>query len=693
MKKKEIEKIPFVGGTKAGKKYLNTISAFIQEIKEERHLFVEVYENRKGKRQIPWIRMVFTEKDWGFYYPESGIWSAAGLEKEKRKIQYTFAAKTNKAYITETEIDRIWSFNSCKWLDKKFHSWMDVLESLINDVRSERTQKRSANRKLRLDERIQNTPPLPTDLQEWAGRNLFSDEHFLYYKRHGRYADIACSACGHVTTMAIKRGESFKSQFETVIDPPVNNNPGTCPYCKALGTYKAQGKTKGVYGKGKYCFVAQPYKTNGAVIRYVEIEKIYRLDTMAEERREIMLEAKESYITTEIARTYLEEGKRPQTDYHKYSSYTGEFWDDCNLQGMNSIRISEAKVYEKSYEWLKGTFLQYSGAKEYSRFEPTYNLTGYLQKYLQWPQIEILSKMGLHKIARAMISGYNGISLDQNATHPEDFLRIRKERIQNLIAVEGNASYLKIWQMERRENIHLSEKETIFLVESTLPERDIAEVLKYTTVTKFMHRMENYAGVDVPDSFIEQQLCGHAAGVLRVTCSLYIDYLHMRIQREYDLTNQIYLFPRDLQAAHDRMVLETNQEKIEKRNREVNEKYPNIRKNYRKLRNRYFFEDEVYLIRPARSAEEIVTEGRTLHHCVGGDNYLDKHDTGESTILFLRLKKQPESPYITVEIRRNTILQWYGIRDTKPDQIAIEKWLKKYIGVLKEKQEILAVTA
>jgi hypothetical protein len=693
MKKKEIEKIPFAGGTKAEKRYLNTISAFIQEIKEERHLFVEVYENRKGKRQIPWIRMVFTEKDWGFYYSESGIWSAAGLEKEKRKIQYTFAAKTNKAYITETEIDRIWSFNSCKWLDKKFHSWMDVLESLINDIRSERTQKRSANRKLRLDERIQNTPPLPTDLQEWAGRNLFSDEHFLYYKRHGRYADIACSACGHVTTMAIKRGESFESQFETVIDPPVNNSPGTCPYCKALGTYKAQGKTKGVYGKGKYCFVAQPYKTNGAVIRYVEIEKIYRLDTMAEERREIMLEAKESYITTEIARTYLEKGKRPQTDYYKYSSYTGEFWDDCNLYGMNSIRISEAKVYEKSYEWLKGTFLQYSGAKEYSRFEPIYNLTGYLQKYVQWSQIEMLSKMGLHKIVRAMISGYSGIVLDQNATHPEDFLRIRKERIQNLIAVEGNAGYLKIWQMERRKDLHLSEKETIFLAESSMYESDIIEVLKYTTVTKFMHKIEKYAGIDIPDSFIEQQLCGHAAGVLRVTCSLYIDYLHMRIQREYDLTNQIYLFPRDLQAAHDRMVLETNQEKIEKRNREVSERYPNIRKNYRKLRNRYFFEDEVYLIRPARSAEEIVTEGRTLHHCVGGDNYLDKHDTGESTILFLRLKKQPETPYITVEIRRNTILQWYGSRDTKPDQINIEKWLKKYIGVLKEKQEILAVTA
>ena len=114
MKKKEIEKIPFAGGAKAGKKYLNTISAFVQEIKEERHLFVEVYENSKEKLQVPWIRMVFTEKDWRLYYPESGIWSAAGLEEEKRKIQHSFAAKTNKAYITETEIDRIWSFNSCR---------------------------------------------------------------------------------------------------------------------------------------------------------------------------------------------------------------------------------------------------------------------------------------------------------------------------------------------------------------------------------------------------------------------------------------------------------------------------------------------------------------------------------------------------------------------------------------------------
>lgn len=693
MKKKAIERVPFAGGTKAEKKYINTVSVFVQEIKEERHLFVEVYENRKGKLQVPWIRMVFTEKDWGFYYPESGIWSAAGLEEVERKLQYSLMPKANKTFITEKEIDQIWSINAHGYMNKKFHSWMDVLRNLIRDIRNERARKRSANRGLRLEERIQNTPALPTDLQEWAKKNLFFNEHFLYYKRHGRYADIACSACGHTSTVATRRSESFEGQFETVIEPPRNNFPGYCPHCKATGTYKALGKTRGVYGLGKYCFVAQPYKETGAVVRYVEIEKVYRLDTMAVGEKEVMLGAKESYITTEIARTYLEKGKRPQTDYHKYSSYDGEFWDDCNLYGMNHIQITAAEVYEKSYEWLKGTFLQYSGAKEYSRFEPKYNLMTYLQRYIQWPQMEMFSKMGLHKVVKEMLDGYREIVQDQNATHPEDFLGIRKERIRDLAAVEGNIQYLKIWQMERKENTHLSEKETIFLAESEIKERDIAEVLKYTTVAKFMHKMENYSGIDIPDSFAKQQLCGHATEALKVICNLYIDYLHMRIQGGYDLNNQIYLFPRDLQNAHDQMVLETNAEKFKKRNQEVGRKYPDIRKKYRKLRNRYFFEDEEYLIRPARSAEEIVSEGRFLHHCVGGDNYLDKHNTGVSTILFLRLQKQPEIPYITVEICKNKIVQWFGIRDTKPDQIVIEKWLKKYIKALKEKQEMLAITA
>lgn len=88
------------------------------------------------------------------------------------------------------------------------------------------------------------------------------------------------------------------------------------------------------------------------------------------------------------------------------------------------------------------------------------------------------------------------------------------------------------------------------------------------------------------------------------------------------------------------MIYGTKQNELNERLKSVKEKYPQIRKMYRTLRKKYFYEDEKYMTRPARSAEEIVVEGRILHHCVGGDGYLKNHNTGENIILMLR--KEPE---------------------------------------------------
>lgn len=177
---------------------------------------------------------------------------------------------------------------------------------------------------------------------------------------------------------------------------------------------------------------------------------------------------------------------------------------------------------------------------------------------------------------------------------------------------------------------------------------------------------------------------------LKQTARTYMDYLEMRLSLGYDLNNTVYQFPRDLKDAHDRMVAEANKDKADKRLKEAERRFPNIRSEYRKLRNEYLFEDDSYIIRPARSASEIVMEGRTLHHCVGGDNYLRKHNEGESYILMLRFKIAPEEPYITVEIesRRNRILQWYGNKDCKPDKKNMQKWLGNYTEQLRDKKKM-----
>ncbi len=682
MKKKDIEKVPYRTVQAAEVAYPYVAAAFLHEIKGEPHLFVELYKNEEGSFQIPEVRMIFTQNDWILYYPENDLWSEAGPGSVKDKMQERYTGKL-KAFLPEDEENMIWNFHDMG--KSRYYKWPYVLESLVNHIKARREARRNEKRKRKLKERADNTPPLPDDLEEWTEKRLFNQEHFLYYKRHGRYADIACSACGQVTEIATKRVETFVGQFEKIVIPR-NNEQGVCPNCGVHGTFKAQGKMKGVYALGKHCFVAQPYKENGVVVRYIHTEKIYRMDTSLEENRETMTGAGERLSITEISRTYLEKGKDPQTDYHKYSSFSGNFWDDCNLGGMSNISIHPALIYEKSYQALQNSFLRYSAAGLYGKQVRTYNLRDYLLRYMEWPQIEMLVKMGLYGVVDNMIKGYCGLIRLSHSKNPEEFLGIYKSRLRDLRKIQGDVEYLRTWQKEKRNGLRLTEKESVFLATTDPAAADLELALTCTTMIKLINKIEKYTGCQIPEHIGETWSECAEDNIRRIT-RLWFDYIHMRSDRGYNLRNQIFLFPRDLNRAHAQMVLETNKAKMEQRGKEADERFPKIKENYRRLRNSYFFEDDKYLIRPARTAREIVEEGCILHHCVGGNNYLNKHNNGESTILFLRKQENPKEPYITVEIRNDRILQWYGIKDTKPDKENIEKWLYKYTEMLTMKFE------
>ena len=54
--------------------------------------------------------------------------------------------------------------------------------------------------------------------------------------------------------------------------------------------------------------------------------------------------------------------------------------------------------------------------------------------------------------------------------------------------------------------------------------------------------------------------------------------------------------------------------------------------------------------------------------------------------MFLRKKDTQDIPYYTIEIRDKDIIQWYGVRDTKPDKKIIDEWLKQYAEQLNERK-------
>lgn len=84
MKKKAIEKIPYFGLKKTSRKkavkYIGVTAVKI--VGHEKHLFLEVYRNKKESKETPMVRIVLTKKDFGTYYPEKDTWTREKIEAE-----------------------------------------------------------------------------------------------------------------------------------------------------------------------------------------------------------------------------------------------------------------------------------------------------------------------------------------------------------------------------------------------------------------------------------------------------------------------------------------------------------------------------------------------------------------------------------------------------------------------------------
>lgn len=132
------------------------------------------------------------------------------------------------------------------------------------------------------------------------------------------------------------------------------------------------------------------------------------------------------------------------------------------------------------------------------------------------------------------------------------------------------------------------------------------------------------------------------------------DYWRMAEKLDMDLRQSVVRWPPNLMTAHDRAAAAI---KIEK-SRELQERFAEMTRRCQDLA----WEHDGICIRPAESVEELIKEGQTLHHCVGG--YGEAHANGK-IILFIRHTRRPERSWYTlnVDIYTKTILQNHGYRN------------------------------
>lgn len=98
-----------------------------------------------------------------------------------------------------------------------------------------------------------------------------------------------------------------------------------------------------------------------------------------------------------------------------------------------------------------------------------------------------------------------------------------------------------------------------------------------------------------------------------------------------DTNSPKYVCPADLKAEHDKLVIKRNRQRERERTEEQRRKAVEDEKNYLKAKGMFFglvFSDNLILVKVIESVEEMITEGRLMHHCVGG-----YHNRKDSLIL------------------------------------------------------------
>ena len=678
MKKKAILKIPPIPTdySERGKRY--SVSAGVVDIDGSSILLLDVYPKNRKK---PLRRIIVTPVDYGIYEYDTKNWSGKSIENSEiwfPQTVPTLYASRDMAYSKET-YDIVAGYakkvKTIRFIDENLFYVVRQLESAIAGEKADRAYKR---RMQRLKERCSYVEPLDDEFKAYCKKKFDRlGKHIMWYKRKGRYADFKCSACGCEYRRATEYGVSYESQSENSVATPKQGIISRCEICGAMGKYQARERK---FNEQLTFYKADTYK-DGLVIREVAASQVIRKDV------------KEAYEYTEMTRLFITKAEEHK-DFCYYDGWTDKTeWYDRNSSGMYSYQSPKGFLYEPSLANIKKSAFKYCAIDRFLSKYPKSDIYGYFKAYRRYPQLEYLVKMQLWKLAKPLTANfYQTNDMNMAAARPEDMLGIQKKDIPYLVEQEGNITILNICRLQKQTGQQFEMIYCAWLYEilsvgysSHRIYEQLLQIAEHMSIKRVINQLAKYVGYESPDDLEGDYPNRFGYHYLNERAGKYLDYLQMRIELGYDLNNNVYSKPRDLDAAHQEMVMQSDAKKIKEKSMTADEKYTQIPKLIKQLSKVYMYKDEKYQIVIPKSASDIIEEGHVLHHCVGGDNYLRAHNRQTSTILFLRHSKNPDIRFVTIEIKKDHIVQWYGAYDKKPEETEIAKWLRTYREIVNKR--------
>lgn len=331
------------------------------------------------------------------------------------------------------------------------------------------------------------------------------------------------------------------------------------------------------------------------------------------------------------------------------SSSYGHYFDN-SYQVLNQQAINKSCMKYCCYDLYTGNLLM-----------------SYLGLYTKHPNIEYLMK-----------SGYGVLINDEES--PTSYWGVRNQLVANSNINFKSNNLLKMLRLSRTEFKLLKGLEWYYPVyiawRRHYPNFKPTELLDIAKAfgTEFGMVERMIGMVELRLTRIASYLAGQ-----NIQLRDYVDYLEQCINLQYDLRDTAIAMPRNFAAMHDRL---SNIIKYAY-DGETSELFA---LNYER-RKELEFSSGKFLIRQPNSMDEIVDEGKRLHHCVGG--YAKRHAGGALTILFVRKTDSPEVPLYTMELSNDGKIQQirgnYNRDPTKEALKFVEQYKQYITNLFREK--------
>lgn len=521
---------------------------------------------------------------------------------------------------------------------------------------TEQTLRRRKKIQEHIDRIVSQRKQLPDAFIKWGKKQL---QPYLVYEP-GDNKRAICTRCG--------KEHNFQKKLKM-------NTEHRCPSCGA----ECICKTPKTLPKWKKETLVYMQKINdGILVRFVVFHRGYEdwpyINDIQEENLMVAMEHGK--------RQYWFE-KRRRFDYQPDSNWyrnTVKKWvktynapnygmENYSYGCFGAIRsYNHVKIYKKNIKsLLKGHPLEYMDMEEIveklqnrsRQYEKIYSFIEVYDKLGRFPQIESLWKIGFEKLSLDLLTSEKKNLNKSDKLHQA--LGISKE-LWNYI-LENKMKTVSLEQIRQMKTI-----------DKICWKKDIV-VKAYDLFSKY--EMERYfaqahMNIEKTMKFCEEN---------KKERYLYTDYLNMAIELGYDMKDDFVAYPRHIEQAHDAAIAVRDEEKNRKKLEQAAEKDNDIRKVERKIRKRFSFEDDKFLIRPAKTNREIVKEGQIQHICVGSGYYSNNMINGTSYILFLRRKESPDVPFYTVEIDKDyKIRQRHGKYNEQHEEVVeVDKFLNKFV--------------